>query len=171
MMAVFVLLAFLALGRYRRKPGPAWMGAVAGCFSLALLCKEAAILFPVLAFLLLALPSARGRGRDWLSIALLVVLAAAYLAVRSVVLRGPQPAWGDVSPTQRVLAVLNALGRYTFVTAVPFRHRLSYPDLARFARFGWPTVVAIAAMAVWSRSAAMAKVMPESRQAFITSAV
>jgi pimeloyl-ACP methyl ester carboxylesterase len=28
MMAVFVLLAFLALGRYRRKPGPAWMGAV-----------------------------------------------------------------------------------------------------------------------------------------------
>jgi hypothetical protein len=217
MMTAFLLLAFLALLRYRARPSPRWIAAAALCFGLSLLCKEAAILFPVLAFLVLCgflqgdtpprtagshpsldsrrivvfgvrkpkpgeqdtphpnpqekrmkakgegmngerkkrsrsfLPQGRARRADWLLLALLVAVAALYLVVRSLVLGGASAGWGDVTIVQRALLVVNAFGRYVFLSLVPFWHRLTYPDLARFSSIGWPTIVGAIALVglVW----------------------
>ncbi|MBM3324002.1 hypothetical protein FJY69_11080, partial [candidate division WOR-3 bacterium] len=138
MMALFLLLALLSLVRTRNLPASATL------YALALLCKEAAILFPVLAFLYLA----RGARRPvWRFGFALVAVAAIYLIGRGLILHGPGPTWGDVSLTQRVFLVLNAIGRYAVTALVPFRHQLSYPDLAGFAAPGWPTLAGVVALA------------------------
>ncbi len=145
MMSVFILVALSSVIRFRETPSLGIGAAAAGSYALALLSKEAAILFPVVAFPYLA----RGARRPvWRLVFALAAVAAVYLVGRALVLRGPGPAWGDVSLRQRVLLVLNAIGRYAVAALVPFRHQLSYPDLAGFAAPGWPTLAGVVALAV-----------------------
>lgn len=147
MMAMFTALAFLGLLRYRRRPTLASGALTAGAFALALLCKEAAILFPALAFL----PGRRSqepggsKAKTWMLTLALLAVALLYLAVRALILRGSGPAWGETTLVQRVLLVINSFGRYVFISVVSFAHRLTHPDLVRFAAPGWPTLVAVAA--------------------------
>jgi Tfp pilus assembly protein PilF len=148
MMMLFGLLAFLALLSYRRRPTTLSLALAVGSFALALLCKEAILLLPLIAFMVLypiGQPRARQR-RNWLALGLLAAVALLYLAARALVLRGVSIGWQGATAVQRILLVLNALGRYAFLTLVPFFHRLSYPDLIPFTAFGWPSIVGAVAL-------------------------
>jgi len=163
MMTVFVLLAMLALVRYRQSRSPWTVAVTASCFGLALLCKEAAMLLPVAALMYIAWirPRPDSGRRDISLMATLVIVALGYLVARAVVLRGPQPVWGDVTALQRVLLVLNGLGRYAVAALLPFWHRLSYPDLDAFALPGWATAAGLATLAVGAWSAIRLRRRPE----------
>jgi Tfp pilus assembly protein PilF len=143
LMTIFLALALLELmpGTQSRN-----MGSVPGLFALALLCKEAAILFPLLV-LLLPGPAGPVKRKRLVLVVVLVAVALGYLAARALVLKGVATSWGDVTLVQRMLLVLNAIGRYTALAVVPFRHRLSYPDLAQFAWFGWPSILGLVSLA------------------------
>jgi Flp pilus assembly protein TadD len=166
LMVLFLALAFFGLIRWRRRPDP-W-GAILTLvgFGLALLCKETAVLFPLLALFYLdpfapgrrkALtpsPSPTGRGgRVWALLAGMAGILLAYLLARYLVLSplGKGQSWGGVTAGQRVLLVINALGRSTFNALVPFFHRLRFSNLAACARLGWPSLAGVAALvgAIW----------------------
>jgi Flp pilus assembly protein TadD len=151
LMTIFLVAAFLALLRYQRadtRVRPYWIVVMVAAYALALFSKEAAILFPVFAWLVPGSGLRPGRNRrDRLLLAALALVGAGYLAVRALVLRGPAPAWGSVTAVQRVFLVLNSFGRYAVLSIFPFFHRLSYSDLPGFARFGWPTIAALASLA------------------------
>jgi Flp pilus assembly protein TadD len=149
MMTLFVLLAFLALLRFRRRPTGTWLGLTVVPFAVALLCKETALLFPALA-LFAVLPEFRQparRRRFALLLGTMVAVLAAYLAVRTAVLTGRSPGWGDVGPGMRFMLAVNSFGRYAVSSLLPFDRTISYPDPRALAAFGWPTMAAVAALA------------------------
>jgi protein O-mannosyl-transferase len=153
-MTLFVLLAFLALLRLRRRPSAGMLVLVVVSFAAALLCKEAAVMFPVLVLLLL-LPMLRQRvwRRPVLVLAgLMVAVVVAYLAARAAVLTGSAPAWGAIGTGQRFMLAVNAFGRYAFMSVAPFDRRIQFSDPQALAAFGWPTIAAVVALAglVWT---------------------
>jgi Flp pilus assembly protein TadD len=149
MMAFFFVLAFLELLRFRRRPAAATFLLIVGSFAAALLCKEAAILFPALAlFVLLAeLRQPARRGRVLLLLGAMATVVVAYLAARAAVLTGPGPGWGEVGPGLRFTLAVNSFGRYAFMSLFPFDRRIFFLDPVALAAFGWPTVVAAIALA------------------------
>ena len=155
LMTIFLVAAFLGLLRYRRADTgvrPYWIALTVAAYALALLSKEAAILFPVFAWFVPGSGLKPGRNRrDRLLLVALVLVGAGYLVVRALVLRGPAAAWGGVTPVQRTFLALNSFGRYALLAIFPFFHRISYSDLTGFARFGWPTLAALISLAalVW----------------------
>ena len=149
MMTLFVLLAFIALLRYRRRPSKTASVLTVVPFAAALFCKETAALFPVLAFFVL-MPELRQPARRRRALVLVGAMAAvvvAYLAARAAALTGPAPSWGDVGPGMRFTLAVNAFGRYAFLALVPFDRRIRFTDPQAVAAFGWPTVAAVAALA------------------------
>jgi Flp pilus assembly protein TadD len=149
MMTLFVLLAFLALLRFRRRPTGTWLGLTIVPFAVALLCKETALLFPALA-LFTMLPELRQparRRRFALLLGAMVVVLVVYLAVRTTVLMGRGPGWGEIGPGMRFMLAVNSFGRYALMSLVPFDRTVSYPDPRAMATFGWPTIAAVAALA------------------------
>jgi protein O-mannosyl-transferase len=149
MMTLFVLFAFLALLRYRRRPTTTILVLTAVPFAAALLCKETAILFPVLAFLVL-LPELRQPARRRRALVLVGAMAAvvvAYLAARAAALTGTPPSWGEVGPGMRFMLAVNAFGRYALLAVVPFDRRIRFTDPRAVAAFGWPTLAAVVAFA------------------------
>jgi len=153
-MALFVLLAFLALLRLRRRQSAGMLALTVALFAAALWCKEAAIVFPVLALFVLfpELRQPAKRGRVLLLVGIMVAVVVAYFVARAAVLTGPAPAWGAISPAQRLMLAVNAFGRYAFMSVLPFDRRIGFSDPDALAAFGWPTVVAIVALAglVWT---------------------
>ncbi len=149
MMALFLVLALLALLRFRKRPSTTWLVLTVGSFAVALLCKEAAVLFPVLAFFVL-LPELRqpaGRGRVLLLVGAMAATVVAYMVARTTVLTGSALGWGETGPGQRFMLAVNSFGRYAFMSLFPFDRRIFLPDAAALAAFGWPTVAAAAALA------------------------
>jgi Flp pilus assembly protein TadD len=149
MMTLFVLLAFLALLRFRRRPTGTWFGLTIAPFAAALLCKETPLLFPALA-LFTVLPELRQparRRRFVLLLGAMAALLAVYLAVRMAVLTGRGPDWGGVGPGMRFMLAVNSFGRYALSSVVPFDRTVSYLDPVALATFGWPTLAAVAALA------------------------
>lgn len=154
MMTLFVLLAFLALLRFRCRSTAAQFALTLAPFAAALLCKETAILFPALALLVL-LPELRQpvlRRRVWLLVGTMGVVAVAYLAVRAAVLTGPAPGWGEAGPGLRFMLAVNSFGRYALMSLLPFERRVFFLDPVALGAFGWPTLVAVVALAaaVWA---------------------
>lgn len=149
MMTLFVLLAFLALLRFRRRPTGTWLGLTIAPFAVALLCKETALLFPALAWFSV-LPELRQparRRRFALLLGAMVVVLAVYLAVRAAVLMGRGPGWGEIGPGMRFMLAVNSFGRYALMSLAPFDRHVSYLDPRALATFGWPTIAAVAALA------------------------
>ncbi len=149
MMALFVLSAFLALLRYRRRPAAGMFILTMLSFAAALFCKETAALFPVLAFFVL-LPELRQpdrRGRALVLVGAMAGVVVAYLVARAAALTGTPPSWGEVGPGMRFMLAVNAFGRYAFVSVVPFDRRIRFTDPQAVAAFGWPTVAAVVALA------------------------
>ena len=147
MMAVFFVLAFLALLHFRRRPSGARLGLTVVPFAAALLCKETALLFPVLAlFALLAeLRQPGRRGHVLLLFGTMAAVVVAYVAARAGALTGRPPAWGEVGPGLRFMLAVNSFGRYALTSLAPFDRRIFFLDLRALAAFGWPTAVAAAA--------------------------
>jgi len=154
MMALFVLLAFLALLRFRRRPTAAQLALTLAPLAAALLCKEAAILFPALALFVLLpeLGKPVQRRRGWLLSGAMGVVVAAYLVARAAVLTGPAPGWGEAGPGLRFMLAVNSFGRYALMSLLPFERRVFFLDPVALGAFGWPTVVAAVALAaaVWA---------------------
>ena len=149
MMTLFILLAFIALLRYRRRPSSTRSVLTVVPFAAALLCKETAALFPVLAFFVL-LPELRQPARRRRALVLVGAMAAvvvAYLVARAAVLTGAAPAWGDIGPGLRFMLAVNAFGRFAFMAVAPFDRHIRFPDPQALAAFGWPTVAAVVALA------------------------
>ncbi len=120
------------------------MGCAAGVFGTCL------ILFPAFAFFVL-LPELRQkarRGRVLVLVGAMSAVVVAYLAARAAVLIGSPPAWGAIGPGQRFMLAVNAFGRYAFMSLFPFDRRIAFSDPWELAAFGWPTLVAAAALAV-----------------------
>ncbi len=149
MMGMFILLAFVALLRFRRRPAVGMLVMTVAAFAAALLCKEAAVLFPVLAVFAL-LPELRQparRGKARLLVGAMVAVVLAYLAARTAVLTGSGPSWGEVGPGLRFMLAVNAFGRYALMSVVPFDRRIQFTDPQALGAFGWPTVAAVVALA------------------------
>jgi Flp pilus assembly protein TadD len=149
MMTLFILLAFIPLLRYRRRPSRTRLVMTVVPSAAALLCKETAALFPVLACFVL-LPELRQparRGRALVLVGAMAAVVVAYLVARAAVLTGPAPGWGEVGPGLRFMLAVNAFGRYAFMAVVPFDRRIRYTDPQALAAFGWPTVAAVVALA------------------------
>ncbi|MBN2465499.1 tetratricopeptide repeat protein [candidate division WOR-3 bacterium] len=154
MMALFFLLAFLALLRFRRRPTGMQLGLTLVPFAAALLCKETALLFPALAVFVL-LPELRRpaqRGRAWLLVGTMGAIVVAYLVARAAVLTGPAPGWGEAGPGLRFMLAVNSFGRYAFMSLFPFDRGVFFLDPVALGAFGWPTIVAAVALAaaVWA---------------------
>jgi protein O-mannosyl-transferase len=149
MMMLFVLLAFLALLRFRRRPTGAWFGLTIVPFAVALLCKETALLFPALAWyaVLPELQQPARRRRFALLLGAMVAVLAVYLAIRTAVLTGRGPGWGEIGPGMRFMLAVNSFGHYALMSLAPFDRHISYPDPRALASFGWPTIAAVAALA------------------------
>jgi Flp pilus assembly protein TadD len=154
MMALFVLLAFLALVRYRRRPSGRQLALTLAPLAAALLCKETAILFPALALFVLTpeLRQPARRGRALLLAGATAAVVVAYLVVRAIVLTGPAASWGEVGPGLRFMLAVNSFGRYALLSLLPFERRIFFFDPRALAAFSWPTVVAPVALAaaVWA---------------------
>jgi len=153
MMTLFVLLAFLALLRYRRRPSAARLVLTLLPFIAALLCKETAVVFPALALFML-LPDLRkpARRRSVLLLAgAMGAVVVAYLAARAAVLTSPDLGWGETGPGMRFMLAVNSFGRHAFLSLVPFDRRVFFLDPEALAAVGWPTLVAVVALAavIW----------------------
>ncbi len=149
MMTLFILSAFLALLHYRRRPSRTRFVLTVVPFAAALLCKEPAVLFPVLAFFVLApeLRQPARRGRALVLVGAMAAVVVAYLVARAAALTGTTPSWGEVGPGMRFMLAVNAFGRYAFMAVVPFDRRIRFTDPQALAAFGWPTVAAVVALA------------------------
>jgi len=147
LMAFFVVSALLGLVRYRSGASAWWSALVVAAYAAALLCKETALLLPLVAWLYLAASPRCSRSRILSLLLALAGVALLYLAARLVVLAGYVPHWAGVDLGQRVLLVVNSIGRYAFLSVVPFFHRLVYTGPEQFARPGWPTLVGLGASA------------------------
>ncbi len=145
LMTLFIFLSFLALLRYNNRPTVTLLLIILLTFAFALLSKESAILFPLL---VLFCPEKSQKRKETpnnrLLFISLVAISLLYLFVRWLVLKGYFPRWERVSSIQRILLVLNALGRAVFLSLVPFTHRLVYSGPREFAKIGWLTFVGIA---------------------------
>lgn len=128
-MSLFVLVALLALLGFRSRPNAGRIAVIMVAYCAALLSKETAVVFPLLAFFGVGLPGLRRKATkpDLLLFGLLVVLTAAFLGLRTSVLKGYTPPWEAIGPGTRATLVLNAVGRYAALGFVPFFHRLVYP--------------------------------------------
>jgi len=149
MMALFFVLAFLALLRFRRRPTGAQLGLTLLPFAAALLSKETAVLFPVLALFVLTpeLRQPARRGRALLLAGAMAAVVVAYLLVRAAVLKGPTAGWGNAGPGLRFMLAVNSFGRYAFMSLLPFERRIFFFDPAALAALGWPSVVAAVSLA------------------------
>ncbi len=143
LMSLFIFLSFLALLRYQKSPTWGLLVIILLTFACALLSKESAILFPLLA-LVSFIPLLRHHkrsGRVWLVFGLLIVITGLYLIARFLVLKGVSVSFGEVTLKERTFLIVNALGRYSLLSIFPFCHRLTYSDISEFTAFGWPTLL------------------------------
>ncbi|RJO64797.1 MAG: hypothetical protein C4523_17335 [Myxococcales bacterium] len=160
--AIGVLAGLWSLAAWsERKPRRAWFGAAA-CYFLALLCRESAVSFPVLAGLLLWLldrgQRRRGLAKRLLPVAWLALPLAIYFAMRHAALSAP-PA--DIGPLlseeppgdlgSRLLFTLASLREYLRMIVWPHPLRVSYENFQAIGNVGIGIHLAVLALAVWAR--------------------
>jgi len=154
--AVFLLLGLLALLPARRTPGPRRLLAAAGAFLCALLAKEHAVCYPLLA--LLALRGTHQHRpltvRQWFVAGLILLLPlAAYFPLRYMALEGHllRPAPTDwllnplvgTPPAQRVSGALTVLGHYTRLLILPAHLSSDYGLAVINPRAGWTVMTVL----------------------------
>jgi len=127
LLTVFVGLAAFALLRSQRKKGAWWWLVVPPAFGLALMCKETALLFPVLVALAPVLTQTRYSRRYWMLAGVTVLVAAGYLWLRAQVVGVPLPAQPAAPLLSRLVNVINTFGLYIRMFFWPFDHRVKFP--------------------------------------------
>ncbi len=133
LVAVFAGFAGFALLRSLRKKNWRWWLVVPVCFAMALLSKESAIVFPLLALGTPTLTQNRFPRRYWLLIFILVIILGGYLYWRAVIF-----GWVLPVPTSagviNLFNVVNTLGFYIYKFLWPFTHRIKIPPDPSFSR-------------------------------------
>jgi tetratricopeptide (TPR) repeat protein len=127
MLTLFTAVAAFALLRSFRKRNRWWWLVVPPAFGLALLCKEAAVLFPLLVALAPLLVGVRYGRRYWLLVLATVLVLAGYLFLRASAVPVPILLEGRVSFWSRAAAVANTFGLYIRMFFWPFEHHAKYP--------------------------------------------
>lgn len=128
LLTLFIGIAAFALVRSLRKRDIRWWALVPPCFFLGLLCKETAILFPVLVALAPLLTQTSYDRRYWVLAAATLLVASGYLLLRAVVL-------GQHSglPLNGFVETVNTLGLYVRAFFWPVAHKVKIPADPGFA--------------------------------------
>ncbi len=159
----------------RRPPtaGPAWpwlCGAVAAYF-LAVLCKETAIVLPILCLLMEWLVLKQGglaQPAAWLAYLAYVPAGAVYAALRLGTLGRSLPAIQEVmigaTATQRVLYASETLLRYIGQLAVPYWLCAEYADYTRPVRSTLADPLVLASLVAWAVLAVLCVLLARRRQ-------
>lgn len=128
MLGLFSLIAAFAVLRALRKRATRWWLLAVPAFCLALLSKEAALLFPVLVLLAPSLTGTRFAPRQFLLFGITSLCAAGYLVLRSTV---TGPLFGGTAMTMptvaRIINSANTIGIYVQMFFAPFIHRAKMP--------------------------------------------
>jgi len=132
MLTLFIGAAAVALLRSFRKHNRLWWLAVPPAFGLALLCKETAVLFPLLVAFAPLLVGVRYDRRYWLLVLATLAVLAGYLLLRAAAVPGPIPFEGHVGFWARLAAVANTLGLYVRMFFWPFEHHAKFPASDEF---------------------------------------
>ncbi|MEO0080158.1 MAG: tetratricopeptide repeat protein [candidate division WOR-3 bacterium] len=127
LLALFCGLAGFALLRSIRKHNPWWWLVVILGFTLALLAKETAILFPMLVALAPPLTLSRYPRRYWLVLGAVLLVALLYLLLRVGVVHQALPLASGMGLKQRLANVVNTFGLYLKMFFWPFDHRVKFP--------------------------------------------
>lgn len=127
LLALFICGAGYALLRSLRKNNPRWWFAVAGGYALALLCKETALLFPLLVALAPPLTLTRYPRRYWLLVLAVAALAGGYLMARTLVLGADATLPVSRLALHQWINVANTFGLYIRMFLWPFSHRAKLP--------------------------------------------
>jgi tetratricopeptide (TPR) repeat protein len=132
LLTIFVGLAAFALLRSQRKKGARWWLVVPPAFGLALMCKETALLFPVLVALAPVLTQTRYSRRYWMLAGVTAIVAAGYLWLRAQAVSVPLPAQPALPFLSRLVNIINTFGLYIRMFFWPFDHRVKFPADATF---------------------------------------
>jgi tetratricopeptide (TPR) repeat protein len=127
MLTLFVSLAAFALLRSFRKRNRWWWLAIPPAFGLALLCKETAVLFPLLVALAPLLVRVRYDRWYWLLVLTTLAVLVVYLLLRAVAVPSPIPVAAGAGLWGRLAAVANTLGLYIQMFFWPFQHHAKFP--------------------------------------------
>jgi len=127
LLASFCGLAGFALLRSIRKHNPWWGTVVVPAFSLALLSKETAILFPVLVALAPLLTLTRWPRHYGLVLGAVLAIALLYLVLRASIFRMAIPLVAGMSLKHRLVNAANTFGLYIKMFFWPFEHRAKFP--------------------------------------------
>jgi protein O-mannosyl-transferase len=126
MLTLFVAIAAFALLRSLRKRNRWWWLVVPPAFGLALLSKETAVVFPLLAALAPWLVGARYDRRYWLPLLTTLIVLAGYFLLRSVAVPVAIPFERGVGIWGRLASVVNTFGLYVRMFLWPFKHQAWY---------------------------------------------
>jgi protein O-mannosyl-transferase len=127
LLTLFVAIASFALLRSFRKHNRWWWLVVPPAFALALLSKEAAVLFPLLVALAPLLVGVKYDRRYWLLVLAAAGILAGYLLLRAAAVPVPIPVERGVGLWGRLAVVANTIGLYIKMFFWPFEHRAKYP--------------------------------------------
>jgi protein O-mannosyl-transferase len=126
LLTLFIGIAAFALLRSLRKHNRWWWVAVLPAFGCALLCKETAVLFPLVAALAPLLVGARYDRRYWLLALATVAVVAGYFLLRTIAVPSAMPIEGRVSLARCLTTFVNTFGLYIRMFVWPFAHRAWY---------------------------------------------
>lgn len=143
LLALFIGIASFALLRSLRRHGRWWWLAVLPAFAIALLSKEAAVLFPVLVATAPLLMRTRYDRRHLLLVAASVLVVAGYWLLRAAVVPGPLPLGPAATLGQHVNDAVNTFGFYIRTFFFPFDHHAKYPADPAFLTLTPNTIAAL----------------------------
>ena len=123
MLTLFIALSAFALLRSIRKHNRWWWFAVPPAFGLALLCKETAVVFPLLVVLAPLLVSAKYDRHYWLPVLATMVVLAGYLLLRTTAVSTSIPFEREAGIWDRLASIVNTFGLYVRMFFWPFKHQ------------------------------------------------
>jgi tetratricopeptide (TPR) repeat protein len=126
LLTLFTGIAAFALLRSLRERNRWWWLVVPPAFGLALLSKETAVLFPLLAALAPLLVGVRHDRRYWLPVVATLAVLAGYLLLRAAAVPLPIPVEHGAAFWGRFAAIANTFGLYVRMFFWPFEHHAWY---------------------------------------------
>jgi protein O-mannosyl-transferase len=127
LLTLFTGITAFALLRSFRKHNRWWWLVVIPASALAVLCKETAVLLPLLVALAPLLVGVRYDRRYWLLILATAGVLAGYFLLRVAAVPVPIPLEHGVGFWGRLAAIANTIGLYIKMFFWPFEHRVKYP--------------------------------------------
>jgi tetratricopeptide (TPR) repeat protein len=143
MLTLFIGLAAFCLLRSLRKRDRRWWFAVPPLFGLALLCKEAAIMFPLLVGFAPLLTQTRYDRRYWMLVAATIATAVGWWFLRVSVVPAALPVAPGVPLVKRLTDIANTFGLYVGMFFWPIEHKAKFPATTAFYNLTPNTIFAL----------------------------